>query len=56
MGAPLKILSGLTPPSTYSEIPQGIHGNAQNTSKSNLPEHASWSTWNHRFLMIIMKV
>lgn len=39
-GAPLKILSGLTPPSTYSEIPQGIHGNAQNTSKSNLPEHA----------------
>lgn len=39
-GAPLKILSGLTPPSTYSEIPQGIHGNAQSMSKSDLPEHA----------------
>ena len=39
-GAPLKILSGLTPPSTYSEIPQGINGTTQNTSKSDLPEHA----------------
>lgn len=39
-GAPLKILSGLTPPSTYSEIPQGIHGNAQGMAKSDLPEHA----------------
>lgn len=39
-GAPLKILSGLTPPSTYSEIPQGIHSNGQAASKSDLPEHA----------------
>ncbi len=38
-GAPLKILSGLTPPSTYSEIPNGLGGS--NTSiKSDLPEHA----------------
>jgi thiol:disulfide interchange protein DsbD len=38
-GAPLKILSGLTPPSTYSEIPNGIGGNYSN-SKIELPEHA----------------
>lgn len=38
-GAPLKILSGLTPPSTYSETPNGLGGS--NTSiKSDLPEHA----------------
>ena len=39
-GAPLKILSGLTPPSTYSEIPQGIGNGGSSTSKSDLPEHA----------------
>lgn len=40
-GAPLKILSGLTPPSTYSEIPQGIPTNGGQTSaKTDLPEHA----------------
>lgn len=40
-GAPLKILSGLTPPSTYSEIPQGISTNGgQAGTKSDLPEHA----------------
>ncbi|SEP59320.1 protein-disulfide reductase DsbD family protein [Flavobacterium urocaniciphilum] len=38
-GAPLKILSGLTPPSTYSEIPNGIGGNHSN-AKIDLPEHA----------------
>lgn len=37
-GAPLKILSGLTPPSTYSESPSGF-GNAV-ASASALPEHA----------------
>ena len=38
-GAPLKILSGLTPPSTYSEIPNGIGGNHVG-GKIELPEHA----------------
>ncbi len=38
-GAPLKILSGLTPPSTYSEIPNGLGGSNTNI-KSDLPEHA----------------
>ena len=38
-GAPLKILSGLTPPSTYSEIPNGIGGNHA-SDKIELPEHA----------------
>ena len=38
-GAPLKILSGLTPPSTYSEIPNGIGGNHA-SGKIELPEHA----------------
>ncbi|MES2811515.1 MAG: cytochrome c biogenesis protein CcdA [Bacteroidota bacterium] len=37
-GAPLKILSGLTPPSTYSEIPNGL--GSSSASKSELPEHA----------------
>ncbi len=38
-GAPLKILSGLTPPSTYSEIPNGL-GSSNTSIKSDLPEHA----------------
>ena len=39
-GAPLKILSGFTPPITYSESPSGI-GNSNNLKdQSNLPEHA----------------
>lgn len=38
-GAPLKILSGLTPPSTYSEIPNGF-GGGNSTSSEALPEHA----------------
>lgn len=38
-GAPLKILSGLTPPSTYSETPNGLGGSNANI-KSDLPEHA----------------
>lgn len=41
-GAPLKILSGFTPPLNYSESPYGI-GNANNgatTSFSELPEHS----------------
>jgi thiol:disulfide interchange protein DsbD len=37
-GAPLKILSGLTPPITYSESTNGF-GNAT-SSNENLPEHA----------------
>ncbi|WP_136669206.1 cytochrome c biogenesis protein CcdA [Flavobacterium sp. H122] len=40
-GAPLKILSGLTPPSTYSEIPNGL-GGTTNNDKSALPEHAHY--------------
>lgn len=40
-GAPLKILSGLTPPSTYSEIPNGL-GSSANVNKSELPEHAHY--------------
>lgn len=40
-GAPLKILSGLTPPSTYSEIPNGL-GSSSSSSKSELPEHAHY--------------
>lgn len=40
-GAPLKILSGLTPPSTYSEIPNGL-GSSSNVNKSELPEHAHY--------------
>lgn len=41
-GAPLKILSGLTPPMTYSEIPNGLGGNTVATSSndSELPEHS----------------
>ncbi len=37
-GAPLKILSGLTPPMTYAESVSGFGNNG--TSKSDLPEHA----------------
>ncbi|WP_298396153.1 cytochrome c biogenesis protein CcdA [Flavobacterium sp.] len=37
-GAPLKILSGLTPPSTYSESPSGF-GNTVASAEA-LPEHA----------------
>lgn len=40
-GAPLKILSGLTPPSNYSEIPNGL-GSSANVNKSELPEHAHY--------------
>ncbi|WP_428225555.1 protein-disulfide reductase DsbD family protein [Flavobacterium sp.] len=43
-GAPLKILSGLTPPSTYSEIPNGLGGGG--SSKSELPEHAHYGPHN----------
>jgi len=40
-GAPLKILSGFTPPMTYSESPYGVgYTNNSNTIQSNLPEHA----------------
>ena len=41
-GAPLKILSGFTPPMTYAESPFGVGYSNQfsNTEKSNLPEHA----------------
>lgn len=43
-GAPLKILSGFTPPMTYSESPFGVgYSNQFSTSeKSNLPEHAKY--------------
>ena len=40
-GAPLKILSGFTPPITYSESPFGF-GNLNNSKEqSNFPEHAN---------------
>ena len=41
-GAPLKILSGFTPPLTYAESPFGVGYSNQfsNTEKSNLPENA----------------
>ncbi|MDI9310648.1 MAG: cytochrome c biogenesis protein CcdA [Limnohabitans sp.] len=40
-GAPLKILSGLTPPMTYSEIPNGLGGNTvASSNESELPEHS----------------
>ena len=40
-GAPLKILSGFTPPITYSESPFGIgNSNANSSLKSDLPEFA----------------
>lgn len=40
-GAPLKILSGFTPPMTYSESPYGVgYTNSTNSSLSALPEHA----------------
>ena len=40
-GAPLKILSGLTPPKNYAESPTGFFGTALHTNSSNeLPEHA----------------
>jgi thiol:disulfide interchange protein DsbD len=37
-GAPLKILSGLTPPITYAESPNGFGSSVSN--KTDLPEHA----------------
>ncbi|WP_395078041.1 protein-disulfide reductase DsbD family protein [Flavobacterium sp.] len=40
-GAPLKILSGFTPPITYSESPFGLgNSNANSSLKSDLPEFA----------------
>jgi thiol:disulfide interchange protein len=40
-GAPLKILSGFTPPMTYSESPFGVgYTNNSSSTQSNLPEHA----------------
>lgn len=38
-GAPLKILSGLTPPIHYAESPNGF-GTAHTTGSNDLPEHA----------------
>lgn len=39
-GAPLKILSGLTPPKNYAESPTGFFGTALTTNAKPLPEHA----------------
>ena len=39
-GAPLKVLSGLTPPLTYSESPKGLGGGGTSASVSELPEGA----------------
>ena len=39
-GAPLKILSGFTPPITYSESPFGIGKSSNNSLESNLPNDA----------------
>lgn len=44
-GAPLKILSGLTPPLNYAESPNGI-GTSNSTVKSDLPEHAHYGPHN----------
>lgn len=41
-GAPLKILSGLTPPKNYAESPNGISGGAVLTTNSQLPENAHY--------------
>lgn len=41
-GAPLKILSGLTPPTTYSEIPNGIGTGGASSTTEALPEHAHY--------------
>jgi thiol:disulfide interchange protein len=39
-GAPLKILSGLTPPQNYAESPQGLGNNSKSIINNELPEHA----------------
>jgi thiol:disulfide interchange protein len=39
-GAPLKILSGLTPPMTYAESASGFGNGGSSSTKSDLPEHA----------------
>lgn len=41
-GAPLKILSGLTPPKNYAESPNGISGGAVLTTNSQLPQNAHY--------------
>ncbi|WP_375605252.1 cytochrome c biogenesis protein CcdA [Flavobacterium davisii] len=44
-GAPLKILSGLTPPLNYAESTNGVGSSTSNT-KSELPEHAHYGPHN----------
>ncbi|WP_421497704.1 protein-disulfide reductase DsbD family protein [Flavobacterium columnare] len=44
-GAPLKILSGLTPPLNYAESTNGL-GSSSAASKSELPEHAHYGPHN----------
>ncbi|MFK7050107.1 Thiol:disulfide interchange protein DsbD precursor [Flavobacterium columnare] len=44
-GAPLKILSGLTPPLNYAESTNGV-GSSNSNTKSELPEHAHYGPHN----------
>jgi thiol:disulfide interchange protein DsbD len=45
-GAPVKLLSGIIPPSTYSESPHGFSGGGGGQDESKLPEHAHFGPHN----------
>ncbi|MDH7444218.1 protein-disulfide reductase DsbD family protein [Aquimarina sp. 2201CG14-23] len=45
-GAPLKLISGFPPPSTYSESPRGFGGSGNEISNNELPEGAKYGEHN----------